>query len=508
MWTMSTSIKNENDGHRPHEANVADAKGSVIMDFIPIVIFWSFAIWGLVSPRPVLLYLFFASMSFGSFAAVPPGFTGGLTFTPTPMVALLLIVRNLGGIRAIEGAIGLATKPQRLMLLSTFWVMSVFTTIFMPRLFAGKVEVVPMRAETPILAVPLQPTTQNISQMAYLTISVFAVFAFTRMLRSPEIRAHAIQAMAFGAIITVATGIIDFASNFLPLKPFLEPFRTATYALLTDVEVLDTKRVVGLMPEASSFGSLSLGFLANLYFFKRSIRDQFLKQKLVPIILVFLIIMVWLSTSSAAYLGLAILSAMVVIEWFWRVTFLKRLHPSRRGTGLEFMLFAVVCSACCAVLLFQSSLLDPLLAMVDRMVFQKTASSSFEERGMWTAVAWQAFLDTYGLGVGVGGARASNSMVAVFSNTGLLAGLCYYGFVALSFLRQANSKDRIGSIMMSSYRWSFIPSFLIGLLIGTGVDFGLFSAFRYGLVLAVSLAVPLSRSNLNYDVLYEKRTSY
>ena len=70
--------------------------------------------------------------------------------------------------------------------------------------------------------------------------------------------------------MTVFTGALDLASHYLPLQPVLEVFRTATYALLTDVAILDAKRVVGLMPEASSFGGLALAFLASLYFFRRA----------------------------------------------------------------------------------------------------------------------------------------------------------------------------------------------------------------------------------------------
>lgn len=62
---------------------------------IPIALFWALALWGAFGKSHVLLYLFFGSMSFGAFAVIPTELTGGLTLTPTPMLALLIIMRSM-----------------------------------------------------------------------------------------------------------------------------------------------------------------------------------------------------------------------------------------------------------------------------------------------------------------------------------------------------------------------------------------------------------------------------
>ena len=64
------------------------------MTAIPIVLFWTLALHGLFSRKPMLVYLFFATMPVGAFAVIPTSLTGGLTFTPTPVIALLLIARH------------------------------------------------------------------------------------------------------------------------------------------------------------------------------------------------------------------------------------------------------------------------------------------------------------------------------------------------------------------------------------------------------------------------------
>ena len=75
------------------------------MEAIPIAVFWVIVVWTLFQEKQVLLYLLFASMSFGSFAAIPTEVTGGLTLTPTPLVAMALIARELGSMRGLATAV-------------------------------------------------------------------------------------------------------------------------------------------------------------------------------------------------------------------------------------------------------------------------------------------------------------------------------------------------------------------------------------------------------------------
>lgn len=460
------------------------------MFLVPILIFWALAIWGLFSKRPLLLYLFFGSMPFGSFAALPTAMTAGLTFTPTPLVALLIALRSLGSLRGLDFTIDTAMTPRKAMLLFLFWVTAIFTTIFMPRVFIGAVNIIPVRGLLNS-SYPLYPTTQNVSQMAYLTISIVTVVAFMRLLQNDELRRHALRGLCLGAAVTVFTGFLDFATQYAPITPLLEPFRTATYALLTDVEVLGAKRVIGLMPEASSFGLLCLTFLSVLVFMRPLLGREVMDGRLLALLLALLTLFSWLSTSSSTYVGLILLGALLVAEWTWRAYISHALPLRARGLRLEFWLAFGGAFAILAVILILPSLLDPITAMFDRMVLQKTSSQSFDERNMWTTVSLQALVDTYGIGVGMGSTRPSNALIAVVSSTGVLGALLYYGFVLQSLLRRAPDGNVQGELIISAVRWSFLPIFSVGLLVGTTADFGMFSAFQYGLLAAVSLRAPL-----------------
>lgn len=464
------------------------------MDFLPIAIFWLLAFMGLFGRKPqFLLYLFFASMSFGAFAVVPTNLTGGLTFTATPMIALLIVARALGNNKGLNYLYHTLLAPRGFLLLFLFWVIAVLITLFMPHLFAGKIEIIPMRLLLFMRTDWLQPTTQNISQLAYLTISVAAVPAFARLLSTDAMRQHALQALCFGGAVAIVTGLLDFMSQFVPMQPVLAPFRTATYALLTEVDIAGgTKRMVGLMPEASAFGALCLSFLTGLYFFRRAMFSERLRKVFVPVLLGLLLIFTWLSTSSAAYVALVVLGGAMGAEWLWRAT--QARHKSlKRDLGVEIAAVFTAIIGLCLIFLFSPNLFNPIIELFNEMVLKKSSTSSFEERNMWTAISWQALLDSYGLGVGLGGTRASNSMVAVFSNTGFLGGLCYYGFVLQTIFRHAGSGDDTGAALLNAVRWSLLPGLVTSLLIGTTADFGAFNAWLYGMAAAAAFTAYSAR---------------
>jgi hypothetical protein len=123
---------------------------------------------------------------------------------------------------------------------------------------------------------------------------------------------------------------------------------------------------------------------------------------------------------------------------------------------------------------------DPLYELFNIMVLKKNESDSFMERSFWTEVSWQALIDSWGIGVGAGGTRASNGAVALISNVGVISALFYFGFVFKTFI--SNAKSSFGELIISAFRWSFLPSFVTWILVGVTSDFGLYFAFLYGLV--------------------------
>jgi hypothetical protein len=452
------------------------------MSFIPVILFWTLLLVGVASRGPLIFYLLFGSMSFGSLAVIPPEFTSNLSLTPPPIVALAIVLVYATGPSGVARMVDIALRPSQCLFLFLFWIVAVWVTLFMPRIFAGQISIIPMRLETASFGDPLYPTPQNISQLVYLTISVVMVVACALIFRSPATRQHLLSALCFGGGMVVLTGLLDLAG----LGPYLDIFRTATYAYLTDVEIADVKRVVGLMPEASAFGGLAVGFLSAIYFFRRAIISPRLRLYVAPCLIVLLALFALLSTSSAAYAGVAVFGLVASVEWLWRLLMTARGSQAREGLAVEF--WAIVCglAALYLVAIAKPSLFDPFIKLIDTIVFQKTASDSFEERSMWTAVSLKALFDSWGLGVGMGATRASNGIVAVFSNTGIAGGLLYYGFMLQTLLRRAQAEDLTAAAILNAVRFYMPPVLIVGVLVGTAADFGIMNACIYGLAAATA----------------------
>jgi hypothetical protein len=460
------------------------------MDFVSVILFWVLLLAAVLSRGPYIFYLLFGSMSFGSFAVIPPELTQGLSFTPPPIIALVIIFIYAGGKNGLARMLSIALRPSQCLRLTLFWIVAIWATLFMPRIFAGMITIIPMRLEEATNGVPLYPTPQNISQILYLSISVITVFACALAFRAPNTRQHVLAALCVGGLMVVLTGLLDIAG----LGPYLDMFRTATYVYLTDVEIGNVKRVVGLMPEASAFGSLAVGFLTAIYFLRRAIARPWLRLIVAPGLIVLLALFALLSTSSAAYGGLAVFGCVAAAEWIWRLLTAERGSRAREGLVLEFWALVLGLAAVYLLALFNPSVFTPFIELINTIIFKKTSSDSFEERSMWTAVSFKALIDTWGLGVGMGATRASNGLVAVFSNTGLVGGFLYYGFMIQTYLRRAAPGDDEGAAILTGVRFYMPPVLIMGILAGTSADFGVMNASIYALA-AATAATPPVRAN-------------
>lgn len=460
------------------------------MESVVIGLFWVLALQVLVGKPRTGLSIFFASIPFGALAVIPTHLTGGLTLTPTPIIALLISARLLLNPQDRRALAGIALSKSGTAYLTAFWLVACAATLLMPRIFEGQVTIFPVRSAEMIVEELLHPTTQNFSQLTYLSISVFAVFCFIRVTRKHFQPSDLLGPIRVGAMVTVATGAIDYASNFVNLTAVLDPFRTASYALLTTNEVFGNKRTVGLMPEASSYGSVCVFFLSLLYFLRLAVHNDALGYAKNMALVFALVLMALLSTSSAAIVCVGVFLVLVVVDWLWSDVSIQKTPLTRTA-----LLWGCVLSITVAYMSFQPRLLAELTDIFNHMVVYKKESQSYEERTLWTAVSLQALQDTYGLGVGVGGTRTSSFMAALFSNTGVLGGLLFMAFL-LKVLLGRSRHDR--SPMLRSVQrglfFAFIPPFANLLLVGTSTDFGLPLAYLLGIKLGLMTKQPVRAS--------------
>ncbi len=450
---------------------------------VPLAVFWLLVLWGLISRRPVLWYMLFGALAFGSFAVVPPQVTGGVTLLPASVVAVFLVAKTLLRPKAARLALDAAIDPKRLGLLTAFVIVAIVSAFLLPRLFAGQVAVVPMRvggSPTDLL----WPTSANLTQAAYLMLSLGVAIAAAVYVRRMEDLAIIVRAVCFGGAIVCLTGVVEMVASRTGAQALLDPFRTASYAIFTDSTVGGTRRAVGLMPEASSFGPLCVGFAAILFLLRSATDARMVNPALQAGVVGLLLLLAALSTSSTAYLGLFALLVLISGNWLRQALQRGQSRPHRRRLAGEMVTAYSAAFMVMIVFLLDPHLLTPITDFVDRMVFGKVSTNSFDERMFWNSMGVAAFVETHGLGVGVGGARTSSWAIAILSNTGLIGSALMLAFLAVCLLKSAPRGEAVGREVMLAAKLTILVSLAMGSISGTTTDFGVFTGFLFGLVMA------------------------
>ncbi|MEE7455544.1 hypothetical protein MPAR168_19960 [Methylorubrum populi] len=454
----------------------------------PAALLWVLILAAAFSNGPGLLYLLMICGAFGSLQMLPG--SGGANLLPQSACAAVFIGKVMIQPGNIRRGIEAALDPQRLVLFSAFLAYALFGALVLPRVFSGMIEVVPVSAfrfGTDIL----KPGAGNITQSGYMALSYAATLAFTVIGQTEAMRAHYRRALLSAACALVATGLVDLITFSLNLGAVLEPFRTATYALLTDVEAEGAKRVVGLMPEASSYGTACVGMAAALVF-TRPLYHAGNEQMLVMIAIGGLVLMTMLSTSSTAYVGLAVFGLVYGLDLLVRM--LDAGNPRRDQIGLEVGLIVLVVFVIFATFVIQPALFDPIVAMVDKMVFQKSSSASYVERSLWNRVGWHAFLDSGGLGVGLGSIRVSNWVISILGSTGLFGALMMFGFIAQQLVAAPRNATRKAVVFATVTKLALVPVLVMYQLAGTIPDIGIAASAALGMIAAAHTPRPAGRA--------------
>jgi len=450
----------------------------------PSIIFWLLFFRAAFSNLRTLLILLFSSFTFGALSVLPPELTGGASFVPKTMFALLIVMKYLvPEILTFSPRLIELMRAQNLGFLLAFLVIGVLTTIFAPSLFSGAISVVPLKVIRFAFTEPLIPSPANMTQSIYLSVSVAATFAMAIIARSPQFPDQLLSALVIGGIVLLGSGIADMAATAVGQSGLLEPFRNANYGMMTNAEVAGLRRVVGLMPEASSYGSACVSFAAALTFLRPSYEAGF-PRMVASLTALSLILMALLSTSSSAYAGLTIFGCAQILNVIRRLAGASPIGQVGLAAELGVGILAVVCVL--LTLIAQPELFDPLLRLVDEVILNKAASDSFFERSLWNQVGWQAFWSSYGLGVGLGSTRTSNYFIAVISNTGFFGTACFLIFLVQTFLRRSTASLQ-SSEMVAALKLASIPFLGMAALGSATPDFEPWLAVIFGAITGLSL---------------------
>lgn len=353
-------------------------------------------------------------------------------------------------------------------------------TLIGPRLFSGDIMVFSLdrnvggyrlRHDIPSALSPLMPTKGNISQLAYFLISC-AVFVMVLSLcrrKGPEL-IH--KALIGAGIVNIVLAGLDVIGG----DAILSMFQTASYAYLTDVQVMGRERLTAGFPEASSFGGFSViiaGYFLRHYLSTRNNR------------------MGLLAAGNFALGALSVSSTFivssVVVFAFLSLQFLRNIA---RGQGIsshskQFVFLFMLMSFIVVLLMALSPLGAAFYNFFDYLIFGKAQSLSGYERGQWAMRGLSIGMESYGLGTGLGSTRSSGVFSVWISNLGVFGTLIYlYLYKVLLFPKKPSFEKQSHKYLFNAARIGLVANLASAITSATIADPGLV----FALLAALSVA--------------------
>lgn len=444
----------------------------------PAVVLWALILPTALASGPLLLYMLFFVNVFMSLQMLP-GEGGGANLLPVTIYAFAVVMKVALAPGNIMRGVEAALDPRRLALYTAFAVYCVLTALLLPRLFSGLLEVVPVSGADLNGASILQPRSGNITQTGYTLISYLTAVAFSVVGSRDDFRRHYMRGLVWGAFALIVTGLLDLIAYRLGLSSLLEPFRTASYELLTDVEAAGAKRVVGLTPEASAYGTLCVNAAAALLLL-RPLYPPGLTRAIATIAMIGTGVMALLSTSATAYAGGAALACVYLYNLASRI--LDRDSFGRESCAMEIGVLACLGFVALMIVTVAFDRVAPLLDVLDKVIFEKSGSLSYMQRSMWSHIGWQAFLDSGGLGAGLGSVRTSNWFISIMGSTGVFGCLLIFGYFLQKLTLSTRRLAAPDAAFLNALRLTLIPFLVMASLGGTIPDIGVTTAATLGLL--------------------------
>jgi hypothetical protein len=426
---------------------------------------------------PLIIGLF-GSLAFGSTAVA------NLTESTIPIhvlfgSALLICMATRANFASTLSAV-LASQPLA-QLTCALVAYAAATAFILPRLFAHEATII-VPLDFTMVELPLRPGPGNLNQTGYLVLNGLLFLAFAVLVqwqREADVRRGFLTLASMQALL----GLTDLASKSAGLGDILDPVRTSGYANLGDHAVVGFWRIVGAFPEASGYAIVALQALAFTF-----VDWRLTGSRLSLVVSLTLLLLLALSTSSTAYVGLVGLLLCLI---------LFTLASSMRGRILfdHVALFAfglILLVIVLALYIYDQDLFDPWVAMVLDATFNKPASDSGLERAYWNQLSVEAFFDTRGVGVGFGSTRSSSWPISVLAQLGIIGAAGFAVGVGALILSLTRLDDRRHGSLPVSASVAALAGLLANCFAGSGADPGTIFFIALAIVSAHFVAGPKS----------------
>jgi hypothetical protein len=420
-----------------------------------------------------MLGLVLVASLMGAASALSLNGLGGASVTPASLVLLFLVLRIL---MSPAGQFSIVAKAfQQNMFFSFFCLYGAATAFLFPTVFFHALNVPPLRTVGGGLfaTAPVEFSSQNITTAVYLVgtylASLSACIAYALERRENKL----LNAVAIVSWAHIGFGVMDIVFTRIGLRDALEFFRNAHYQQLAQ-DIGGIQRVAGIFPEASAYAAFAFSFLVlNAELWMRNIRPALTGTTAFA-----LLIMSMLTTSSTAYVSIAIYALLLLVRIFFT--------PMRLALGKSLVLGAIALAAITVLLIlevFMPAMSNFLIEILNQLTLQKLHTVSGMQRTFWAQKGWEAFWTSEWIGIGAGSFRSSGLISAVAGSLGAV-GLAALGGSVWVILRpmraQTYDVQTTGNVALrSAFAWAatftLVPALFSLPSPDPGLIFGVFS---------------------------------
>lgn len=347
---------------------------------------------------------------------------GAVTINPAvlfvPFLTLLAIVKKRKDKSLIAPKLSLAGVYFILFILYVLLI-----TAFAPRIFFGEIKIAwDFHDKVDLLNPLLRPHSGNVTQMGYLLVAFLCYCTVYSIFSARRSEQDVLSMILWVAWVNIVFSALDIITSTLGIRSFVNMvIRDGNYIMLDSDSIAGLKRVVGTFTEASFYSSYTLGILGALL----ALYAQNYKRKLTGSLLAVTLVFLILSLSTTAYVGLFLYIMRFLIPNTLRLLSGKRISKTALA-GIT----VVVIAASGLILTY---IVMNGITVIDDLIFKKADSESGRIRASLNYTAWSAFLDSYGMGIGVGSTRASSFILVLLSNTGVVGTILFALFLKNSF---------------------------------------------------------------------------
>ena len=430
------------------------------------------------SRAAMLRFVILSSLLGGSAAVVLTGL-GGSTIPPVNVALLFLAARSFLPTAGDTPRIGQALSANAA--LAVFTLYGVIGAWLLPRIFAGAIDVTPLRPESAyIFAVsPLRFTSQNVTVSAYLIGTLLAGICGYVVGRNAGIERVFARTAAMVAIIHALLGFASLAFGQSAAFTF---FRNGFYAQL-DQSIGGVVRMNGIFAEPSLFaayGMIWVVLTAELWL--RGVDRRWTGPALALLGSALIV-----STSTTAYIGLAGYTVALGVRQFAAPRSVPR-------TRVVLLMVGVALVGAAALLTIAAALPDAwvkITDIIDMTITDKVGSRSGQTRLFWATQGLSAFTATYGLGIGAGSFRSSSLIMAIIGGMGVIGTIAFLAHLARIVALGGRASNDVVSTergkVADAAGWAAMLMLIPPLISAPSPDPGVIWALIGGLTLALRL---------------------